>query len=253
MKKIIVLLLLSLILIGCSTSKSTEKVVKSNTAEPTDIQKEISTPMPSPTAKQKTIEPTLPPTDQPMEDDTPLTDVVKVVDTYNFQDRVVFAVENKGETTVSGNISVTFYKKGKTVSVQEASEEAINAGGITLIDLFVDDKYDKFEWTEEYVDSLYGDLSLSDISYKKKAVKKDKVILDIKNNSENSISFLQAKVVFFNKMKPVSVEDNYCIDIDDELKAGAKKSVEIEAGYDSKYNNVKFDDFKVYFSGRVTE
>ena len=73
----------------------------------------------------------------------------------------------------------------------------------------------------------------------------DNVMAEVKNNGKNGVEFTQIAVVFYKNGVPVGHEWHYA----EVMNYGDSDVLEFDFPYDSNYNTIYPDDFKVYING----
>ena len=158
--------------------------------------------------------------------------------------KLVVFVKNKNEVPVDMEIEVEFYDADNTiVGSDKESLSAVGKNSEIAVDLW--DTPDKFDNYKIYVDVEQSDKSCYvdklDVTHKDT---KDQVAVQAKNNSSDEIDYITVSVVYYKDGKVVGYGDG----IQSEIKEGRSANFNIRHDWDKKYNNVKFDEYKVFIN-----
>lgn len=155
------------------------------------------------------------------------------------------AVKNNSEYNLDAlNADVTFYDDaGNIIGARQLCETAIESGQEVLLLLMPDEPYAKIEYEFSVLEQNIFECAWSDLTYEVSEAK-DKVILSITNNGEVSVDFARADIVFFSDGQVVGYDFDFATDVDNELKPGKTKNIELTCFLES------FDSYEVFLSGQ---
>lgn len=71
------------------------------------------------------------------------------------------------------------------------------------------------------------------------------IAVQVKNNNEQTIESLKVNVVYYQNGQVIGIEQGYSYEAP--TNSGSSSYINVEYPQDSKYNELKFDDYKVYF------
>ncbi len=154
---------------------------------------------------------------------------------------VVFA-KNDNRFAVDMEIEVEFYDaQGKFLGSSSDDLMAVGAGKDIAIEML--NAPANFATYEIYVDAeeteetqYFDEISMTHNNTG------EGIVVQVKNNSDEMIEFITVSVVYYNQGKVVGLADA----IDSDVKAGRSGNFNLNYPYDSNYENVQFDDYKVF-------
>ena len=159
--------------------------------------------------------------------------------------KMVVFVKNKNVVPVDMEIEVEFYDENNEI-VGSAKDDlnAVGKNSEIAIDLWsTPDKFDNYKIyvdVKQSTDTCYFDKV--GITHKDT---KEHVAVQVKNNSEDEVEYIKVGVVFYKDGKVVGYDDG----IQSDIKSGRSGNFNIDHPYNKKYNNVKYDEYKVFLNG----
>ncbi len=154
---------------------------------------------------------------------------------------VVFA-KNNNTTSVDMEIEVEFYDaNGKILGSSSDDLIAVGSGREVAIEMW--NTPTNFDTYKIYVDAekTYETDYFNQIEMVHNN-NGTNIVVQVKNNSEDTIEFMTVSVVYYNEGKVVGITDGIVSDI----KPGRSGNFNLDYPYNSEYENVKFDDYKVF-------
>lgn len=191
--------------------------------------------------KEKLVSPKLPETD--------LNEMVDVKE-YSYQSSgttwYIMELTNNSPATISVNTNVIAKDSdGNMIGAASASENAIENGySVCLKHMFNDGEPNSYEYTLSVKEDEYYKPVLSDLSYEESDTG-SKVVITCTNNGEAPAKFVEGIVLFFSGDKLLRHNSAYFTDDDSQLKPGNTIAKEFNF-----YGDEKYDNYKVYFTGR---
>ena len=168
---------------------------------------------------------------------------------YKLEDgKIVVILKNNNSTEVSIDATVEYYNK-ENVMVDHDSESLLTVapGQETAIRIYgTDREYDNYKLKIEaskdkymsYYKSYYKEVK---ISSKNNAIDEE-IEVTFSNNSDKKIETAKVAAVFYKNGKVVG----YSYDGEYDIEAGKSVAMYIDYPYDSKFDDIEFDDYKVY-------
>lgn len=159
----------------------------------------------------------------------------------------VLVVKNNSEKTISLEVNSTAKdSEGKTIGAASSDGEAIGSGNeVCLMNYFENVKIDStFEYNISVKEDNYYEPIINDLSHEASDTG-EKVIVTCTNTGDKAAEFVEGTVLFFSGDKLVGYETNYLTDDDSELKPKASIAKEFDF-----YGKEKYNRFEVYFAGR---
>lgn len=157
-----------------------------------------------------------------------------------------YAIVAKNESEYDINLSATFIFKDKNkdlINSIDSDEYSVNAGGSMLI--YVNDEMEPFEdveveldVSEPYSKVLSGELKT------KSTLRKDKVVIQLTNNSKKDAEYARVLCAFMSGDKLVDCNYEYCMNDDDILPAGKTRTCSLD------WMGKNVDTVKVFAEGR---
>lgn len=159
-------------------------------------------------------------------------------------DKLVVFITNNNKIAVDMDIEVEFYNTdGVIVGSDDDSLKAVGAGAEIAVEMWdTPTSWDNYK--------IYVDLEQTDeTSYFDKVElahsnNGKEIAVQVKNNSEETIDYITVSVVYYQFGEVVGIDDS----IGSEIKPGRSANMTLDYPYDSKYNNVKFDTYKVFIT-----
>ena len=154
---------------------------------------------------------------------------------------VVFTKNNK-KVPVDMDFEVEFYdENGMIVGSSMDYLTAVGAGREVVVEMTNTPK--NFATYKIYIDESESE----EIEYfdKIKVVHNDngeEIVVQVKNNSEDEIENMTVTVVYYNQGKVVGIDENMEFDV----AKGRSGNFTLDYPCDSEYNEVQFDEYKVY-------
>lgn len=184
--------------------------------------------------------------------DRTITEQVKTNDKYSenvnikstvLDDTIILFIINNNNITIDSNITINFYnKKNKLISSDEDSYSAITPKKEIIVSFNIYKDYDHYEIKLDSQKTKYTNYE-NDISIVEKNNKNDKTItFNIKNNSKDTIEYLELAILFYKKDKLVYYDSEYVF----KLKKDKVANVEFLYPYTDDLNDLEFDTYKVY-------
>ena len=154
---------------------------------------------------------------------------------------MVFATNNN-KVPVDMKIEVEFYTEDGTIAGSGSEDfQGVGANCEVATEIYgTPDKWDNYK--------IYADVEETDVSsyVDKVEVKhsnnKKNIVVQVTNNSESDIDYIEVAVVYYQGETPVGLEDG----LQSDTKPGRSANFNIYFASDKKYNDVKFDTYKVF-------
>lgn len=156
---------------------------------------------------------------------------------------VVFATNNNS-TPIDMEIEVEFYDAdGNFLGSSSDDLMAVGAGREVAVEMW--NTPANFSTYKIYVDAEKTDVTnyFDQIEMVHNNNGKN-IVVQVKNKSEDTIEFMTVSVVYYNQGKVVGIADGVVSDI----KPGRAGNFNIDYPYNSEYEDIKFDDYKVYIA-----
>ena len=176
------------------------------------------------------------PTQEPNEENSNVTGVV-----VPSGDLVVFTKNNKN-VAVDMDFEVEFYdENGMIVGSSINYLTAVGAGREVVVEMSNTPK--NFSTYKIYVDETESE----EIEYfdEIKVVHNNngkEIVVQVKNNSQDEIKYMTVMAVYYNQGKVVGIDE----DMASEIAKGRSGNFTLDYPYDTEYNDVQFDEYKVY-------
>lgn len=176
------------------------------------------------------------PTQEPNEENSNVTGVV-----VPSGDLVVFTKNNKN-VAVDMDFEVEFYdENGMIVGSSINYLTAVGAGREVVVEMSNTPK--NFSTYKIYVDETESE----EIEYfdEIKVVHNnngEEIVVQVKNNSQDEIKYMTVMAVYYNQGKVVGIDE----DMVSEIAKGRSGNFTLDYPYDTEYNDVQFDEYKVY-------
>lgn len=176
------------------------------------------------------------PTQEPNEENSNVTGVV-----VPSGDLVVFTKNNKN-VAVDMDFEVEFYdENGMIVGSSINYLTAVGAGREVVVEMSNTPK--NFSTYKIYVDETESE----EIEYfdEIKVVHNnngEEIVVQVKNNSQDEIKYMTVMAVYYNQGKVVGIDE----DMASEIAKGRSGNFTLDYPYDTEYNDVQFDEYKVY-------
>lgn len=163
--------------------------------------------------------------------------------------KLIVFITNKNSEAVSLEIEVEFYdENNQLVKSGKDSLNGVRPNSEAALEIY--------ETPENYSTyKIYADAEIDDfyITYDKELEVSDnntgeEIAVQVKNNSENKIDWLSISVVFYKEGKTVGISEG----LESDIKAGRSANFNISYAYDKNYDDVEFDDYKVFINEAYT-
>lgn len=160
---------------------------------------------------------------------------------------VVFA-KNNNKIALNMEIEVEFYDKdNKIVGSDSKSIESVGANAEIAVEMYNTpnsfDNYKIFVDIEETKNTTYFDkVELTHNNNGKE------IVVQVKNNSKETIEYMSVAVVFYQGDKVVGFDDGS----ESDTKSGRAANFNLYYPYNKRYDNVKFDNYKVFINEAYT-
>lgn len=154
---------------------------------------------------------------------------------------VVFA-KNNSSVALDMEIEVEFYDSSNVI-VGSEEEYIVSVGANAEVAIKTYDAPDSFDSYKIYVDAEKAD----DINYFDKIElthnnNGDEILVQVKNNSNDEIETISVTVVYYLGDKVVGADS----DSDYDIKPGRSANCTLYYPYDKRYKDVNFDNYKVF-------
>lgn len=158
--------------------------------------------------------------------------------------KLIVFVKNDNKVAVDMEIEVEFYDANGTIVGSDKDDlQAVGANAEIAIDMWsTPTSFDNYkiyvdvEQTDEM--SYFKDLELTHNNNGKE------IAVQIKNNSNDTIEYITASVVFYQGDKVVGYDDS----IQSDIKSGRSANLNFDFPYNKNYKDVKFDTYKVFIT-----
>lgn len=164
-------------------------------------------------------------------------------------ERLIVFIENKNDFPVRMNVEVEFYDtEGKLVKSGKENFNGVRANGEIAFELY--DTPEEFSDYKIFVDAEKEDLYFT---FDKELEMTDnnteeEVAVQVKNNSDNKIDWITVSVVYYKEGKAVGISEG----IESDIKPGRSANFNIGYAYDKEYDDIEFDDYKVFLNEAYT-
>lgn len=157
---------------------------------------------------------------------------------------VFLIVDNTSDFNLNIGAELKAYdSSGNIIAAKDTSQEAVESKTQTILKFLLDEKFEKIEYELSADIEDYYTCIISDLSYESNSAK-DKEIVTVTNNGQNTAKYVEANVLFFKGEELVYYNSEYFVDDDSELKAGDSITKEV-------YCSEEYDSFQIYFTGRA--
>lgn len=158
--------------------------------------------------------------------------------------KLVVFVKNNNKVAVDMEIEVEFYDVNGTIVGSDSDDlQAVGANAEIAIDMWsTPSSFDNYK--------IYVDVEQADeISYfdNVELVHNNngkEIAVQIKNNSNDTIEYITASVVYYQGDKVVGYDDS----IESDIKSGRSANFTLDFPYNKNYKDVKFDNYKVFIT-----
>ncbi len=158
--------------------------------------------------------------------------------------KLVVFVTNENDVAVDMEIEVEFYDANGTI-VGSDSEDLRAVGAKTDVAIEMWSTPESFDNYKIYVDvkqtinySYFDKLELTQNNNGKE------IVVQVKNNSNDTIEYITVSVVYYQGDKVVGYDDG----IESDIKAGRAGNFTLDFPYDKRYDNINFDNYKVFIT-----
>lgn len=156
--------------------------------------------------------------------------------------KLVVFVKNNNAVALDMEIEAEFYDAdGKVVG--SAEEDVAGAGKNSEIAVELYDTPDSWDNYKIYVDAEETEY---DVYFDKIKINhnntKENVAVQVTNESEEEIEYIEAAVVYYKDNVPVG----YQYDTSSEIKPGRSANFNIDHDWDKNYKDIKYDSYKVF-------
>lgn len=150
---------------------------------------------------------------------------------------------NNSDSTINVELNILYYDKNNNlVSAESCSEDVIESGYSVLLYTMPDEDFDRTEIELTVAEPRYYEPVQSDIELSITPAK-DKLVVQATNIGEKPADFVEVSALFFKGNEVVGHDWTYFTDDDSEIKPGKTISNNLEAYKD-------FDSYKCYVTGR---
>ena len=158
--------------------------------------------------------------------------------------KLVVFVTNGNDVAVDMEIEVEFYDANGTIVGSDSEDlQAVGAKADVAVDMW--STPDSFDNYKIYVDvkqttnySYFDKLKLTHNN------NGNEIVAQVKNNSDDVIEYITVSVVYYQGNKVVGYDD----DIESDIKAGRSANFTLNFPYDKRYDDVNFDNYKVFIT-----
>ncbi len=159
--------------------------------------------------------------------------------------RLVVIVKNNNKVDVDLNVEAEFYDANGGIAGSDSDDlYAVGAGSEAALSMISTpenfDNYKIYIDAEETEHKSY--LKNVEISSNDNG---EDIVAQVKNNSNDTIESIDVSVVFYKGDKIIGYSDGTEID----TKSGRSANFTLSYPYDKEYNDIKFDNYKVYLNG----
>ncbi len=228
---ILVLVVLSLVLIGCSDNKQDVAGLQNSGVREEEIYDDDFDNYMENIKKERE------------EKERELTENIEARGEFTLDGRFVMFIKNNNDSIVNLDIEVEFYDKdGAFLGSEKEYLTAIKGKREVVVDTDIDLKASKYDLYVDAIESM--DKEHFDVLSISHNVNGDKVLAQIKNNSEDIIDSIMATVVFYSEEKIVSADSGRDFD----LKPGRTANIDFFVPHDKNYDEMKYDDYKIFIT-----
>lgn len=156
--------------------------------------------------------------------------------------KLVVFVKNSNKVSVDMGIEVEFYDANGTI-IGSDSEDLLAVGSNGEIAVEMWSTPETFDNYKIYVDveqtdenSYYNQVEVTHNNNGKK------IAVQVKNNSQDVIEYITVSVVYYQGDKVVGIDDS----IESDIKNGRSANFNLDFPYNKRYDDVKFDNYKVF-------
>lgn len=156
--------------------------------------------------------------------------------------KLVVFVKNDNDVAIDIEIEVEFYD-AENVIVGSDSDSWHAIGNNSEIATEMWNTPENFDNYKIYVDveqteetSYYDQLEVTHNN------NGEEIVVQVKNNSQDVIEYINVSVVYYQGDKVVGIDDSS----DSDIKSGRSANFNLMFPYDKKYNDVNFDNYKVF-------
>ena len=221
MKKIIIIFICLLLVVGCGKAKPNSTGSNTSTGTNTQSSSTGSNPQISSTELEKNI---------------------VTSGAVSKRGKLIVFATNNNKVAVDMDFEVEFYDASGTI-VGSASEDlnGVGPGAEVAVEMYsTPDNWDNYkiyvDVENTYYKTYFGKLNITHSNNKKE------IAVQVTNNSEDIIEYISVAVVYYQGETPVGIEDGF----QDDIKPGRSANFNISYDYDKKYNDVRFDSYKVF-------
>ncbi len=152
-------------------------------------------------------------------------------------------IKNNSEFNLDINIDLkTFDSNGNLLAAKSEDQEAFESKSEIIVSFLLDEKPSKIEYNISAEEEDFYQCVASELSYKSNSAK-DKEIISVTNNGNESADFVQGDILFLKNGVVVDYSYTYFSDDDFEIKPGKTISKELTC-----YEN--YDSFIFCLTGR---
>ncbi|MBO5530274.1 MAG: hypothetical protein J5970_02650 [Bacilli bacterium] len=159
--------------------------------------------------------------------------------------KLVVIAKNSNKEAVSLKITAEFYdENGKIVGSEYENLNCLGANSEGAVEMFdTPSSYAKFKIYADVEDNIYKSyIDQVSITHNKSG---DQVVAQVTNNSSETLSYVDAAVVYYQGNQIVGFDDN----IETDVKPGRAANFNFYGPVDSNYDDVPFDTYKVFVNG----
>ena len=158
--------------------------------------------------------------------------------------KLILFIENKNDKPVKMDIEVEFYDdENKLVKSGKDSLTGVRANSEVAIEIY--DTPEKYADYKIFVDAEYDDYLVFDKELEMTDNNTgEEVAVQVTNNSEDNIDWISVSVVYYKDKIPVGISEG----LESDIKPGRSANFNIGYAYDKNYDDVEFDDYKVFIN-----
>ena len=171
---------------------------------------------------------------------------IKSTEYVTKRDRVVVVLENKNSIDLTLDAEIVYYDANNTILEKDSGYLAsFQAGATSAIEFYEpEDPYDHYKITYEAEKAYYrahnSEVTIKDVDDKENG----RINVTFTNNSKEEINNIEVGILFYKNGKVVGYSDDFEYD----LPAGESILLKIDYPYDNNYDDLDFDDYKIYIN-----
>lgn len=156
--------------------------------------------------------------------------------------KLIVFLQNNNKAAVDIELEAEFYDaKGTIVGSDSGTLTAVGEKGEAALEMW--STPENFDSYKIYVDAKESD----SISYTNQleinhSNSGDRIAVQVKNNSKDTIEYIGVVVVYYQGDKAVGIDSG----LEDDVKSGRSANFNLDFPYNRRYDNVSFDSYKVF-------